>query len=612
MSQSQAVTSSTGTADIVPAPPELPALARFRGLVSRYWFEEKAREAWILTIGVVALALISLAVQIGINRWNRFFFDALDRRDGTSLYQGVALLIMLALAAAAAAVALVHVRMRLQVRWRQWVTRRLIGHWLADRRFYQLTIVDGEGANPEYRIADDTRMATEPFVDFVIGVMNAALTALAFIGILWTVGGALDVSVAGSQWHIPGYIVFAAVIYSAIASLATYMISRPLINRVDEKNDGEARLRYELTRVRESAETIALIGGDKDEENRLSETFSDLARRWIKVIAQQARMTWIINGNSVFAPLVPLLLGAPKYLSGSLTLGALMQIAAAFVQVQVALNWLVENAIRLAEWKASAQRVGELLVALAALDDEIGNDAGSTIVLGDSADDNIHILDLSITQRNGKLMIKDADVVIAPGEKVLVKGESGTGKSTLIRAMAGLWPWGTGQILRPKNARIAFMPQRPYIPLGTLRNALEYPSGGTPHNDGDLIMALKKCGLSHLSGQLDQDEQWARILSGGEQQRLAFARLIVNPPDIVIMDEATSALDELSQSRMMDFLLNELASATVVSVGHRPGLELYHTREINLVRQDRGRIAQARHRNYGPLRLLWRKLRAKS
>jgi vitamin B12/bleomycin/antimicrobial peptide transport system ATP-binding/permease protein len=611
MPQLQAVPAQTGTAEIITATPQPSALARFRGLVGRYWFEEKASEAWLLTIAVISLVLITLAVQIGINRWNRFFFDALDRHDGTSLYQGVALLIALALSAAAAAVALVHVRMRLQVRWRQWVTRRLIRLWLADRRFYQLTIVDGEGTNPEYRIADDTRMATEPFVDFVIGLVNAALTALAFIGILWTVGGALDVTVAGSPWHIPGYIVFAAVIYSAIASFATYRISRPLIKRVDEKNDGEARLRYELTRVRESAETIALIGGDKDEEKRLSETFSDLAARWIRVIAQQARMTWIINGNSVFAPLVPLLLGAPKYLSGSLSLGALMQIAAAFVQVQVALNWLVENAIRLAEWKASAQRVGELLAALAALDDEIGEDAGTTIVLGDSTDENVHILDLSIAQRTGKLMIKDADVVIAPGEKVLVRGESGTGKSTLIRAMAGLWPWGSGEILKPKHARIAFMPQRPYIPLGTLRNALEYPAGGTPLSDEELIRALKKCGLSHLAGQLDQDEQWARILSGGEQQRLAFARLIVNPPDIVIMDEATSALDELSQSRMMDFLRNELASATVVSVGHRPGLEIYHTREINLVRQDRGRVAQAHHRSYGPLRLLWRKLWAR-
>ena len=599
----------TPTADETPAPVEpTDAVRRFLRIARGYWREERAREAWVLTAGVTFFALAMLAVQIGINKWNRYFFDALDKRDGAALTSGMFIIIGLAVLAAGAAVCLVHFRMRLQMRWRQWLTKRLIGYWLTDRRFYQLTVVGGADSNPEYRIADDTRQATEPLVDFVIGLTNAVLTALAFIGVLWFVGGSIGFTIGGTAISIPGYMVLAAVVYALIGSVATWRISRPLVQHVGDKNTAEAQLRYELTRVRESAETIAMIGGDRDEGKRLSATFGELANRWIGVIRQQARMTWIINGNGVLAPVVPLLLGAPNYLDGTLSLGALMQVAAAFVQVQVALNWLVENAIRLAEWNASAQRIGELLASLADLDAHIGEGAKDTIVLGDSPDQNLHLQQLTIAQSDGTLMIEDTDVIIAPGEKVLVKGGSGTGKSTLIRAMAGLWPWGSGTILRPANARVAFMPQRPYIPLGTLRAALEYPANETRYSDNALTDALEKCGLKHLAPRLDEEDQWSRILSGGEQQRLAFARLILDPPDIVIMDEATSALDELSQARMMDFLWTDLSSSTVLAVGHRPGLEIYHTREIMLTRVVGESFAQTEEKTYTSLSHLWRKL----
>src|SRR3954449_5083932 len=251
----------------------------------------------------------------------------------------------------------------------------------------------------------------------------------------------------------------------------------------------------------------------------------------------------------------------------------------------MALNWLVDNAIRLAEWFASAQRVAELAGAVGELEAPLGRyGSDQTVVLGQSPDDAIHIENLSIKQQNGSLMIDGADAVIAPGEKVIVKGESGTGKSTLIRTMAGLWPWGSGKILRPEKAAIAFMPQRPYMPLGTLRHALLYPAADLEVADETLRDALRRCGLTHLVERLDEEDQWDAILSGGEKQRLAFARLLVNPPDIVIMDESTSALDEVSQARMMEFLRADLAHATVVSVSHRPGLE-YFDREIHLIRK---------------------------
>ena len=588
-----------------PAPADT-ARAFFR-ISCGFWKGRTQRQAWTLTLAVFALVLVNVGVALMLNRWNKFFFDALERKNVGNVGLGVALVLVLTFLAAAIAVAMVHARMRLQLAWRSWVTRSLIERWLSERRFYQLTIVAGDGAHPEFRIADDVRLAVEPLVDFAIGLANAVLAAAAFFGVLWIVAGSLKVGPV----LIPGYMVFAAIAYAALTSAAMVWIGKPLIGRVEQKNAGEARLRYELTRVRESAENIALIGGDDDERERLNETFGDLATRWMKVIAKQAHMTWISNANSVLAPVVPLLLGAPKYLSGQLTLGELMQIATAFTQVQVALNWLLDNAIRLAETLASAQRVVELTDALDDLDESIGRyEDGKTVVLGHSPDDAIHIENLSLTQQNGTIMIEGASTTIEKGEKVLVKGESGTGKSTLIRAMAGLWPWGSGRILRPRRATVAFMPQRPYMPLGTLRHVLVYPlpdDGRT--SDDQLKHALAECGLLHLSGRLDQEDNWDQILSGGERQRIAFARLLLHPPDIIIMDEATSALDEASQARMMGFLRTQLADATVLSVGHRPGLEQYHDREIHLVREGGAASAHAEQRRYPRFRQFWQRMR---
>ncbi|HEX2553950.1 MAG TPA: ABC transporter ATP-binding protein/permease [Microvirga sp.] len=584
-------------------PGPLPSLVarRYFRLASGFWSGPTRRKAWLLTLGVLAFVVANLLAALGVNRWNRFFFDMLEQKNTSGVMLGIGLAAALVLGSALAFVGLVQMRMRLQLRWRQWLTGKLIAEWLAERRFYQLNIVTGGNDNPEYRIADDVRMAVEPLVEFIVGLTNALLAALAFLGVLWAVGGALRL---GSV-TIPGYMVFGAILYSSITSLAMVVLGRPLIQRVEVKNAGEARLRYELTRVRDSAENIALIGGDDDERAHLNETFGDLAERWVKVIVQQARMSFVSNANLVLSPIVPLLLGAPKYLAGELSLGELMQAATAFTQVQIALNWLVDNAIRLAEWLASAQRVVELKAALEMLDQTIGSGSTEeTIVLGDSPDDALHLRNLSITQQNGRLMIQGADAVIRRGEKVLVKGESGTGKSTLIRAMAGLWPWGSGQILRPRGARIAFLPQQPYIPLGTLRHALLYPASDREASDAELAEVLRRCGLSHLVPRLDEEDQWTAILSGGEKQRLAFARLLLRPPDIAILDEATSALDEVSQARMMSFLQEDLAHTTVLNVAHRPGLEEYHDGELHLVRVEAGHAVTQDH-HYPRLKKLW-------
>ena len=536
----------------------------------------------MITITVVFFLLTNIGTAIAVNLWNKYFFDALELKDTKAVLLGIGLILALALCSAGSSAGLLTARMRLQVRWRRWLAHTLIKRWLANRHFYQLTIVQTEADNPEARIAEDGRLAIELLVDFSLGVLNAVLAAIAFIGILWVVGGSLTVG----GYSIPGYFVFACIVYSAITTASMFLLGRPLVRRVEEKASGEAQLRYELTRVKDNAEIIALTGGDDDERERLDETLSDLVKRWLAVVVWQGRMMWLNGANMVLAPVVPLLLGAPKFLSGEMTLGSLMQVATAFVQVQLALNWLADNAMRLADWFASSHRIMALTDSIDRLEASLGPvGQGETIKLGISPDRCVHLRALNITLHDGKLMIDAAEATIAPGEKVLVKGESGTGKSTLIHAMAGLWPWGSGEILRPDGATIVFMPQRPYFPLGTLRTALLYPHGEQDAVEDKIREALTRCGLEHLIPRLDETDQWSSLLSGGEQQRLAFARVLIRPPDILIMDEPTSSLDELSQFKMMEHMRELLADTMVIHAGHRAGLERFHSREIRLVRK---------------------------
>jgi vitamin B12/bleomycin/antimicrobial peptide transport system ATP-binding/permease protein len=568
---------------------------RFLRLARGFWSGPTRNGAWLLTCFVVLGLCVNLAAALAINRWNKFFFDALEKKDTPSVMFGLGLIVALALLSAAGTAGLMHARTRLQLRWRQWLTRTLIGRWLANRHFYQLTIVQTDADNPEARIAEDGRIAIELLVDFSLGVINAVLAAVSFIGILWVVGGAL--TVAGIT--VPGYMVFACVLYSAVTTSIMFLLGRPLVLRVEERAAGEAQLRYELTRVKDNAEIIALMNGDEDEHARLDATFSDLADRCLRAIAWQARMAWLSGGNYVLAPAVPLLLGAPKYLSGEMSLGSLMQAAAAFVQVQVALNWLADNAMRLADWFASSHRVTQLSDAIDRLEASLGPvGQQETIQLGDSPDHRIYLRNLNIALHDGKLMIDSAEAIVSPGEKVLVKGESGTGKSTLIRAMAGLWPWGSGQILRPVGATIAFMPQRPYFPLGTLRAALLYPQHDAVIAEDIIHEALVRCGLEHLGARLEDTEAWGAALSGGEQQRLAFARVLINPPDILIMDEPTSSLDELSQFKLMEYMRDLMPKTTVLHAGHRHGLDRFHDREIQLVRETRDGPATTHERRF--------------
>jgi vitamin B12/bleomycin/antimicrobial peptide transport system ATP-binding/permease protein len=582
---------------------------RFLRLALGFWSGPTKRLAWILTAAVALFLCVNLAGALALNRWNKFFFDALEQKDQQGIWIGLGLIALLTVFSAAGSFGLLHARSRLQLRWRQWLTITLVRRWLSNRHFYQLTIIDTSADNPEARIAEDGRIAIELLVDFSLGVINAVLAGVSFIGILWIVGGSL--AVAG--YTIPGYMVIACVLYSGLTTSIMFLLGRRLVGRVEERAAGEAKLRYELTRVKDNAENIALMSGDADEEARLTETFSDLVKRCLLAIDWQGRMVLIGGANYVLAPVVPLLLGAPKYLAGDMTLGSLMQAAAAFVQVQVALNWLADNAMRLADWFASSHRVTELTDAIDRLEATLGpvnghNGGRETIKIGVSPDHRIQLRNLSIAMHDGKLMIDSAEVTVSPGEKILVKGSSGTGKSTLIRAMAGLWPWGNGAVLIPADARVIFMPQRPYFPLGTLRSALLYPDTEHVVNDEAISEALVRCGLEHLIVQLSDSVQWGQVLSGGEQQRLAFARVLIHPPDILIMDEPTSSLDELSQFKLMEYMRDLLPETTVIHAGHRPGLDRFHDREIQLIREQQDGPATTQERQFSTLEMTARAL----
>jgi len=555
-------------------------LRHFLRLSLGFWRSEAKLAAWILGLSFIGCLFLKVGVDLAVNWWNKYFFDALQERQTQQLFYSILIVLFLAVLSAGIAGLLQYVRMRFQLRWREWLTKTLIERWMGERRFYQLSILDFVD-NPEGRVAEDGRLSIELFVDFTGGVFNAFLAAASFIGVLWFIGGSMNIF----GLEIPGYLVIAVVLYSGLTSFGMWLIGRPLIDRVEYKAAGEADFRYEMTRTRENAETIALIGGDDDERTNLGRSFDEVASRWMQVAIRQARMMFLNGGNNVLAPVIPLLLGAPKFLSGELSLGELMQAAAAFTQVQTSLNWLADNSLRLADWFASARRVAQLDMAFARLDRVTDSASENTIDMGESEDGALHLVNLCIKQHDGTLMLADADVIIPRGEKVMVKGDSGTGKSTLIRAMAGLWPWGSGSILRPRDARMAFMPQRPYLPLGTLRDAIDYPREEEPATTERLEELLRACGLEHLIPRLDEEDNWSSILSGGEQQRIAFARVLLKTPDLIIMDEPTSALDELSQTRMMDLLRNDAPQSTVVHVAHRPGLERFHDREIYLKRE---------------------------
>jgi vitamin B12/bleomycin/antimicrobial peptide transport system ATP-binding/permease protein len=569
---------------------------RRRHLVRRFWRSARGfwgnnsrRSAWPLSAAIMLIVVLNLVALYGINIWNRGIFDALEKHDAERVFWFAMIYVPLLAASVFLTVMQVYVRMTTQRRWRAWLNDHLVDRWLANGRYYQLNLVSGDHQNPEFRIAEDVRIATEAPVDFTTGIASAFLSAATLIIVLWTIGGTLEFSLLGLHIVIPGFLVVAAIIYSIVASGTMLLIGRRFVPVSESKNQVEAEYRYVLTRLRENGESIALIQGEEEERAAVGRSLDNVLRSWRDICVQTMKTTVVSQTSGYLAPVLPVLLCAPKYLDGSMSLGQVMQAASAFTIVQTAFNWLVDNYPRLADWTASARRVSTLMVSLDALERAERGEGISRIERSDEGEGAaLRLRDLSVTLDDGTAVVDEAEVAIMPGERVLIAGESGTGKSTLVRAIAGLWPWGEGRIEVRKGARIVFLPQRPYVPLGSLRRAASYPDAAESRSPEEIAEAFERVGLGHLIERLDEEAPWDQILSGGEKQRLAFARIILHNPDIIVLDEATAALDPQSQDSLMEMLVRQPEHTTLISVGHRPELELFHSRKIVLERRRGG------------------------
>lgn len=570
------------------ATPELRSFAR----LARAWlFSPEAGRARLLLAGAIGFTLLQVVVQIRFNTWNRDFFNALERRDASAF--GAQIVVFLALAAASmgAAVYQLYLKQLLQLRWREWLTGHLTAAWMRDARHYQIEAGAAEADNPDQRIAEDVRVATELAVEFGIGLLISISTLVAFVGILWSLSGPLDLVLLGRPLEIPGYMVWAAVLYAMVGSGFTWLVGRPMVRINVRRTAAEADFRFGLTRARESGESIALIRGEADERRGIAVLFADVRAAMLDLMRSQRNLMWLTSAYGTLAVIFPMVVAAPAYFAGTMTLGVLMQVGSAFGQVQSALNWFVDSFPRIAEWRGAVARLSAFQDALDDLDALVADPAQPTIAVEQTpsgAPERLVLDALEIAFADGTTVIAGATAAIEPGERVLIRGDSGTGKSTLFRAIGGLWPWGSGRIVTPPRATMAFLPQRPYLPLGSLAGALCYPRAAADFSPDELRNALSEVGLEELSGRLDEVERWDRVLSLGEQQRLAFARLLLHHPRWIFLDEATAALDEANQDAMMRLVTERLPGAALVSIGHRPGLEAFHTRHLTLVKSAEG------------------------
>ncbi|MBJ7375088.1 MAG: ABC transporter ATP-binding protein/permease [Pseudomonas sp.] len=546
-------------------------------MTTPYWRSEEKGKAWTLLIAVIALTLFSVAISVWINSWYKDFYNALQRKDEAAFWQLILYFCGIATVAILGAVYRLYLTQMLTIRWRAWLTEKHFKRWLDHKNYYQLE-QGGYTDNPDQRISEDLNTYTANTLSLGLGLLRTIVSLVSFSIILWGVSGSIEVF----GIEIPGYMFWCALLYAAVGSWLTHLIGRRLIGLNNKQQRFEADLRFSMVRVRENAESIALYNGEPNENRRLSNRFGLVWHNFWDIMRVSKRLTFFTSGYGQIAIIFPFVVAAPRYLSGKIELGELMQINSAFGNVQENFSWFITAYSDLAAWRATCDRLLSFRQAMS--DNEQRTPAID--VQNQGSDLQVHNLGLDLA--DGRHLLTDADMTVEPGERVMLSGRSGSGKSTLLRAMGHLWPAGHGNIRLPA-ARYLFLPQKPYLPIGTLREALSYPQPGDTYAPERYAQVLETCRLPHLVGRLDEANHWQRILSPGEQQRLAFARALLYAPQWLYMDEATSAMDEEDEATLYQALIDEIPGLSIVSVGHRSSLKRFHPRHVRI---DSGRLVE--------------------
>ncbi len=547
-------------------------------LVVPYFKSEEWPIAIALLIGAIALTFGLVGFEVAFNNWNRRFYDAIQAKDEPVFWREIVTFSWLAAIYIVLLVARYVVSPYLRLRWRRWLTRRYLAHWFDDRGYYRIELARTVD-NADQRIAEDLRQLGEFTMSLLLGLLGAVATLVSFLFILWELSGPLSLAPIGLDVTIPGYMAWICLIYALAGTLLANLVGRRLIPLNFMKQRYEANFRFALVRVRENAEGIALYHGEAREEKALNARFLDVFNNGFRVLLTQAQLAFYQYGYGQLAIIFPYVVTAPRFFAGIITFGVMTQTASAFGQVQTALSFFIDNYTSLAELRAVMDRLKGLQ---AAIDDKPEHEAID--VVAESGRSEVGVSGMTLGLPTGQVLLRDANLAFRPGEATLITGQSGSGKSTLFRALAGIWPFGKGQVHVPAGARVLFLPQKPYIPIGTLRDAIKYPDEHSRASDQELVTALQAAQLGHLAGRLDEEAHWSNVLSGGEQQRLAVARVLVFKPDWLFMDEATAALDDANEAAIYTELKQRLPQTTMVSIGHRPTLRQWHKRLVDLQR----------------------------
>ena len=549
-------------------------LKAFWALAKPYWTSGERRTGLALLATVVGLALMGVWLEVQFNTWNREFYNTFESRDQAEFFRQLGTFTLLAVIYIVNGVYRLYFQQMLMIEWRSWMTERFLADWMKDRAYYRLQLLDKGTDNPDQRIADDLNIFVDLTLSLALGLLSAVVTLVTFVGILWSISGAA--TLLGVE--IPGYMVWVALVYAIAGTWLTHLIGRPLIRIGFDQQRYEANFRFSLVRLRENAEGVALYRGEAGELASFRARFGDVISIWWAKMLKQKQLGWFQSFYGQMAIIFPFVVASPRFFSGAMPLGGIFQIASAFGQVQGALSWFISAYGAFANWKATVDRLTSFAEALERAREEADRLDGDRVE-GEPRVLELERLELALPQ--GQPLLAATTLRFTQGESVLVTGPSGAGKSTLFRAVAGIWPYWKGRISLPRGARLLFLPQRPYLPIGTLKHAACYPGDSNRFSEEIVVETLKTVGLQNLAADLGRNENWAQLLSGGEQQRLAIARALINRPDWLFMDEPTAALPDDTQDALYRLLKDKLPGTTMVSIGHRPSLAAHHARHLD-------------------------------